>query len=173
MPEEDAALKLKREQRFQAEQKKTHKVPQKIRAHPGGNIKTSDKQETLVKLLIRKAKQGIQLTQEQNAAIHKADEDGLLTAEQKIQLQQALNLKLNRNQKEDRPVLVNAPKGVEAEIADKNVRRLEKKVRQCSEILKQRQEGVNVDEHQLAKLDRMEDYQRELEELRGWVWVNP
>lgn len=53
----------------------------------------------------------------------------------------------------------------------RTLRRLEKKVRECNEIAERKTAGVEIECSQLAKLERLPDYQCELEELRGWVWV--
>ena len=53
----------------------------------------------------------------------------------------------------------------------RTLRRLEKKVRECKDIAARKTAGVEIECSQLAKLERLADYQCELEELRGWVWV--
>ena len=150
--------------RFKREAANPPPAPVKNFAHPGGKITTSDKDTALLKLLERKGKAGLALTEEQQQARRRllsaksaASDNTARGSDDSAQLAEAVG-------RMDLAAACGVP--IRSAASDA-CRKLQKKIRQIEHLEERLGSGEALEANQHHKIAQKTELQRELSKLQG------
>ena len=146
--------------RFKREAANPPPVPVKNFAHPGGKIVTSDKDAALLKLLERKEKAGIALTEEQQQARRRLLSSKTAASDNARAADSGLSEAVGRLQigpSCDVPV---------TSAASDACKKLQKKIRQCEQLEERLAAGEALEANQRAKIAQKAEWVSELSRLQ-------